>query len=59
MSILTFFSEVKAEFLKVTWPTMDEFIGHMIVVAVTVGFVTVIVGAMDYGFASLLTWFFS
>ncbi len=59
MSILAFFAEVKSEIQKITWPGMDEFIGHMIVVMVMVAFSSVVLGFMDWAFSSALKWLFT
>ncbi len=59
MSILTFFLEVRSEIQKITWLGMDEFIGHIIVVMVTVAFSSVVLGFMDWFFSSALRWLFT
>ncbi len=59
MSVFTFLREVKAEVEKITWPSFDEFVGHMIVVFVTIMFASVILGGMDYVFSAALKWLFT
>lgn len=59
MSIFSFFSEVKSEIEKITWPSFDEFVGHMVVVLVTVVFSALVLGFMDYAFSSALKLFFT
>jgi preprotein translocase SecE subunit len=59
MSVLTFLLEVKSEIKKVTWPTYEEFFGHMIVVSVTVTFAAIVIGVMDYLFSAGLKWLFT
>lgn len=54
-SALGFFSEVKSELSKVTWPKKNEVVrltGIVILVSVIVGFY---VGGLDYLFTNLLT----
>ena len=54
-SALGFFSEVKSELSKVTWPKKNEVLrltGIVILVSVIVGFY---VGGLDYLFTNLLT----
>lgn len=59
MSILSFLLEVKSEIQKVTWPSYEEFFGHMVVVLITVAFAAVVIGLMDYAFSSALKWLFT
>lgn len=54
-SALGFFSEVKSELSKVTWPKKNEVLrltGIVILVSAIVGFY---VGGLDYLFTNLLT----
>lgn len=54
-SVVTFFSEVKSELSKVTWPKKDEVVrltGIIILVSLIVGFY---IGGLDYLFTSVLT----
>ncbi len=48
--VLTFFFEVKQELGKVTWAKFDEFVGHTVVVCITVAFVSVVLSLMDTAF---------
>lgn len=54
-SVVTFFSEVKSELSKVTWPKKNEVIkltSIVFLVSVVVGFY---VGGFDYLFTTVLT----
>jgi len=54
-SVVTFFSEVRSELSKVTWPKRKEVVrltGVVILVSVIVGFY---VGGFDYLFTTVLT----
>lgn len=54
-SVVTFFSEVKSELSKVTWPKKNEVVrltSIVILVSVIVGFY---VGGLDYLFTNVLT----
>ena len=54
-SVVTFFSEVKSELSKVTWPKKNEVIrltSIVVLVSVIVGFY---VGGLDYLFTTVLT----
>lgn len=48
--VLAFLSEVKQELGRVTWAKFDEFLGHTVVVCITVAFVSVILSLMDTTF---------
>jgi len=52
--VTSFFYEVKAELDKVTWIGFDEFVGNMVVVCVTVAFMSLVLGLMDTTFGLLL-----
>ena len=54
IKILDFFSEVKAEIYKITWPGREELIGTIIIVCLFTLAFSVILGAMDAGFSTLL-----
>ena len=49
-----FFSEVKAEMQKVTWPTREELMGSTWVVLTTMVILSAFIGVSDFFFASLL-----
>ncbi len=54
-SVVTFFSEVKSELSKVTWPKRKEVVrltGIVVFVSLIVGFY---VGGFDYLFTTVLT----
>jgi preprotein translocase SecE subunit len=53
-SVKSFFSEVKAELGKVTWIGSDEFIGQMVVVCITIAFMSIVLGFMDAAFGEVL-----
>jgi preprotein translocase subunit SecE len=53
-NILTFFSEVKAELKKVTWPSRDELIGSVIIVCILVAVFSVILAGMDSLFGMII-----
>ena len=42
-----FFSEVKAELGKVSWPTREELVGSTAVVLVTMAIISVFIGVCD------------
>jgi preprotein translocase subunit SecE len=46
--IKNFFSEVRAEMQKVTWPTRDELTGSTGVVLVTMFFLSAFIGVADF-----------
>lgn len=48
-----FYSEVRAEFAKVVWPSYDELIGSTIVVLVLVVAFSIYLGATDWVFYHL------
>ncbi len=54
-----FFVGVKYELSKVTWPSRDEFLGHLVVVLIAVSICSVIFSLMDVGFVFLLSKIFS
>jgi len=54
-SVVTFFSEVKSELSKVTWPKRNEVVrltSIVLLVSVTVG---LLIGGIDYVFTAVLT----
>ena len=54
-SILRFFSEVRIELTKVTWPKRDEVIRLTLIVFLVSGIIGAYVGGLDYLFTRLLT----
>ena len=52
--ILTFFSEVKAELHKVSWPSRDELVGSAIIVCIVVAIFAAILGSMDAFFSYVI-----
>lgn len=54
-SVVTFFSEVKSELSKVTWPKREEVVRLTLIVFLVSGIVGVYVGLLDYLFTSILT----
>jgi preprotein translocase subunit SecE len=54
-SVVTFFSEVKSELSKVTWPKREEVVRLTLIVFLVSGIVGVYVGVLDYLFTSILT----
>lgn len=54
-TILRFFSEVRQELSKVTWPKRDEVIRLTLIVFLVSGIIGAYVGGLDYLFTRLLT----
>ena len=54
-SIIGFFSEVKTELSKVTWPKRDEVIRLTLIVFAISAIIGAYVGGLDYLFTRLLT----
>jgi preprotein translocase subunit SecE len=54
-SVVTFFSEVRSELSKVTWPKREEVVRLTLIVFLVSGIVGVYVGVLDYLFTSVLT----
>jgi preprotein translocase subunit SecE len=54
-SIVTFFSEVRSELSKVTWPKRQEVIRLTLIVFSISLIVGLYVGGLDYSFTKLLT----
>ena len=54
-SIVTFFSEVKSELSKVTWPKRKEVVRLTSIVVVVSLIVGLYVGGFDYLFTTVLT----
>lgn len=52
--VIDFFSEVKLELAKVTWPTKDEVIRLTLVVIAISTIVGIYVGGVDYLFTKIL-----
>jgi len=53
--IKKFFSEVKAEMQKVTWPTWEELRGSTMVVLVTMAILSVFIGVTDFVMSQLIS----
>lgn len=53
-SVLSFFSEVRLELTKVTWPKREEVIKLTLIVLMVSGFVGLYVGGLDYLFTKAL-----
>ena len=53
-SRFAFVGEIIGELRKVVWPTRQEAIRLTIMVLIVCGFMGLILGALDYGFASLV-----
>lgn len=56
-SILTFFSEIKVELEKVTWPKRDVVINYLSLVIVISIIVAFFVGAVDFSLTKTLEYF--
>ena len=54
-SIVSFFSEVRLELTKVTWPKRDEVIKLTLLVFLVSGILGAYVGGLDYAFTRLIT----
>jgi preprotein translocase subunit SecE len=54
-SVVTFFSEVRSELSKVTWPKREEVVRLTLIVFLVSGIVGIYVGILDYLFTSILT----
>ncbi|HKC05119.1 MAG TPA: preprotein translocase subunit SecE [Patescibacteria group bacterium] len=54
-NIVNFFSEVRVELSKVTWPKRDEVIRLTLIVFLVSGIIGAYVGGLDYLFTRLLT----
>ncbi len=52
--VVDFFSEVKLELSKVTWPTKDEVVRLTLVVIAISAIVGIYIGGVDYLFTKLL-----
>lgn len=48
-----FFTEIKAELKKVTWPTKSQLVNNTLVILVFIAVVTVILALLDTAFAKL------
>lgn len=53
-SVITFFSEVKSELTKVTWPTRNEVVRLTLIVISVSAIIGVYVGSLDYVFTRVL-----
>ncbi|HET7098847.1 MAG TPA: preprotein translocase subunit SecE, partial [Patescibacteria group bacterium] len=53
-SILTFFSEVRSEVSKVTWPKRDSVVRLTLIVFLVSGILGLYVGGLDYIFTKTL-----
>jgi preprotein translocase subunit SecE len=54
-SVLTFFSEIKSELSKVTWPKRNEVVKLTLIVFVVSGAIGLYVGGLDFLFTKILT----
>ena len=54
-AVINFFNEVRAELVKVTWPTRDEVVKLTLTVFFVSGILGAYVGGLDYLFTTLLT----
>lgn len=52
-SLKGFFTEIKAELKKVTWPTKSQLVNNTLVILVFIAVVTVILALLDGVFAKL------
>ena len=52
--IMNFFSDVKREMKKVSWPTRKELTRYTIIVLTTVAFMTVFFAIIDMGISPLI-----
>jgi preprotein translocase subunit SecE len=53
-SVITFFSEVKSELSKVTWPKRNEVVRLTLIVFAVSGIIGGYVGGLDYLFTKVL-----
>jgi len=53
-SVVTFFSEVRSELSKVTWPSRNEVVRLTLVVFAVSGIIGAYVGGLDYIFTRVL-----
>lgn len=49
-----FFSEIKSELKKVTWPTKSQLLNNTLVILVFIAVATAILALLDLGFAKLV-----
>ncbi len=49
----SFFTEIKAELKKVTWPTKSQLVNNTLVILIFIAVVTVILALLDTAFAKL------
>lgn len=54
-SVVTFFSEVRSELSKVTWPTRKEVVRLTLIVFAVSAVIGLYVGGLDYMFTRILT----
>lgn len=54
-SVVTFFSEVRSELSKVTWPTRNEVVRLTLIVFTVSAVIGLYVGGLDYMFTKILT----
>jgi preprotein translocase subunit SecE len=54
-AVINYFSDVKSELSKVTWPTRDEVTKLTLTVFLVSGILGAYVGGLDYLFTRLLT----
>ncbi len=53
-AVVNYFRDSILELRKVDWPSRPEVVRHTLIVAVSVGIATIIVGVIDFGLARLL-----
>ncbi|HUC94668.1 MAG TPA: preprotein translocase subunit SecE [Candidatus Saccharimonadales bacterium] len=53
-SVITFFSEVRSELTKVTWPKRNEVVRLTFIVFAVSGIIGAYVGGLDYVFTKVL-----
>ncbi len=54
-SVVTFFSEVRSELSKVTWPKRGEIVRLTLIVFLISGAIGLYVGGLDFLFTKILT----
>lgn len=52
-SLKSFFTEIKAELKKVTWPSKSQLVNNTLVILIFIAVVTVILALLDTAFAKL------
>ena len=49
-----YFSDVRTEFRKITWPSQREYVGGTVGVLVIVAIITVVLGLIDVGLGQVM-----